>query len=107
MVEGRQNKLNRRTVRSTHAVCHRFAAVCFHARTQKERRAGKPVFDVVIELDGGDQPRWTVVTRVAAAVDELLLTGSVPKTEIRAPLPAENAVQEVYFELLRCPGESD
>lgn len=60
---------------------------------QKERRAAKPVFDVVVEMEGefledGEHPRCavTVVKRVGAVVDELLATGHVPKPEMRAPL---------------------
>lgn len=63
---------------------------------QKERRAGKPIFDVVVELEDGNQRRWSVVKRVAPAVDELLSTGRVAKSDIRTPLPTDGIIQEVH-----------
>ena len=65
------------------------------SREQKEKRAGVPVFDVVIEVEGGRQPTWTVVTAVAKVVDELLANGSVAKPDRRTPLPPDAILQEV------------
>jgi len=65
------------------------------------RRAGEPVFDAVIDLEGvpggtgaeGGQEqeqerRWriAVVTDVRGVVDELLDTGAAPRPEMRMPL---------------------
>lgn len=53
------------------------------------------MFDVVIEVEGGRQPTWTVVTAVAKVVDELLANGSVAKPDRRTPLPPDAILQEV------------
>lgn len=72
------------------------ATVIILQEVQKERRAGRPVFDLVLELEGGDQPKCTVVRRVGAVVDELLASGHVPKPEMRAPLPVGAIINEVW-----------
>ena len=66
---------------------------------RQERRADKPMFDVVVELEGGNQPAWSVVTAVATVVDELLEKGCVWKPEIRAPLPSTEVVELVDGEV--------
>lgn len=66
----------------------------------KVQRAGKPVFDVVLEVEGGgDDPRCYVVKRVGAVVDELLAKGGVPKPEVRAPLPRNAVIHNVMEEV--------
>lgn len=66
---------------------------------QKERRVGPPLFDVIIELEGGGEGarpmRWTVVTNVGDVVDELLADGRVPRPEFRAPLGDDDLLVEV------------
>ncbi len=62
----------------------------------RKRRAGEPVFDAVIDLEGcnvaegGQEQGWrwrvTVVTDVRGVVDELLATGAVSRPEMRMPL---------------------
>ncbi|CAN0239697.1 unnamed protein product [Pylaiella littoralis] len=57
--------------------------------TAKERRAGQPVFDAIVELEvrgEGGQPLWTIVTDVEGVVDELLASGAVSRPEMRMPL---------------------
>lgn len=61
---------------------------------QKEKRWLLPVFDAVVEVEGGRQPVWTVVQEVANVVDELLAKGSVAKPDIRAPLPPDAIIQQ-------------
>ena len=69
------------------------------------RRAGEPVFDAVIEVEGvkgdgggedGQERRWrvTVVTDVGGVVDELLATGRASRSEMRMPL-VEREEEEV------------
>lgn len=67
-------------------------------RVQKERRVDQPVFDYVVEVEGGDDPTYTVVRRVGATVDELLEHGRATKVGKRAPLPTDG-VQEVGLRL--------
>eukprot|EP00904_Undaria_pinnatifida_P003383 jgi/Undpi1/13045/HiC_scaffold_8.g02708.m1 len=62
--------------------------------TKKEKRWLLPVFDAVVEVEGGRQPVWTVVQEVANVVDELLAKGSVAKPDIRAPLPPDAIIQQ-------------
>lgn len=62
---------------------------------QKDKRAADPLFDAVIEVEGGRQPMWTVVNAVAKVVDELLANGSVAKPDRRTPLPPGAILQEV------------
>jgi hypothetical protein len=35
-------------------------------------RCGKPVFDVILELDSNDRNAWTIIDDVAQAVDDVL-----------------------------------
>lgn len=78
---------------------------CHPALAQKERRAGQPVFDAVIELDtvgrggGGERGgelRWTVVKDVGGVVDKLLSAGAVFRPEVRATMPPNLAENDAF-----------
>ncbi|CBJ27608.1 conserved unknown protein [Ectocarpus siliculosus] len=62
---------------------------------QMERRAGSPVFEAVVELEGragGAAPQGAVVTNVEAVVDELLDKGCVTRPEMRAPVGEDDVM---------------
>ena len=48
----------------------------------RQQRAGKPVFDAVVELEEGRADQWTVVRGVERAVDNIL-AGREYLTQVR------------------------
>lgn len=60
----------------------------------KEQRISKPIFDLVVEVHGADDPVYTVVKHVANVVNELLEQGHVARPERRAPLPADASCED-------------
>lgn len=63
--------------------------------SQREQRADNPVFDAVVEVEGGgeQQALFTVVrSDVAFVVDNLLSNGWVSRPEIRAPLGSDDGI---------------
>jgi len=75
----------------------------------KTERAGKPIFDVVIELQPYDYDSWTVIPNVSKAVDDIL-QGRAYVVEHREREQDVNGTQNLYITRKRreiCEFESE
>ena len=63
-----------------------------------KQRAGKPLFNVIVELNPNDFNEWTVVKDVGSAVDDILL-GNKYSAEIRR---REGNTEYYTKETIRC-----
>jgi len=62
-----------------------------HGRKTKVERAGKPIFDIVIELEPGRFNTWTIIENVGLAVDNIL-RGKSFEIEVRSRATGYNAI---------------